>query len=554
MNSPLTVDIGSEGGVLGSMILDRETIPVVRGVIGDQFFFSKVEHQILYGAICEIHETYNADAQWDLVLLRSELRMKGKLDAVGGVEYLVRICESLPTTANAEYYAKCVRAAYRRKQIADMGASIGNCATEPSNLREIVNTALSDLQAECIAVPPFGAEYLQRGHALHFRCRHREARGMRIDVMSVLRGVAPFEALWRRRTTVEAEEEMGIELLALPDLVQAKKTQRDKDWPMIRRLDALRTMLDGDAVKEMDLLLGRLSGLRAQWGKERPVYEKDGLAVFLAPNKPVFAADVPLSFDVTFRNVSSKDFTLLTAPTLLDRWDLQISGAQGDKRYRVVRVAIDRLDKIPGPLVLKAGESSQFQLGVGYYHACLLVGEEPSVTTTLTHLPPGSYTLVASHTCHRATKNVEIAKLPPLWVGEILARPVSFESADKTAVSSVQDRTDATTGQVAAIDGKDERPAEGKMKTSLKGWELYIWQDHGNIYSSLLVGTNRLKTDEEISQAAVKGLDAIKPRLDELKGDQYVSVLGRNRNERAPEDQAKVITEYCRKIGLETLP
>ena len=27
-----------------------------------------------------------------------------------------------------------------------------------------------------------------------------------------------------------------IDLMCLPDLVQAKKTQRDKDWPMIRRL------------------------------------------------------------------------------------------------------------------------------------------------------------------------------------------------------------------------------------------------------------------------------------------------------------------------------
>jgi hypothetical protein len=40
--------------------------------------------------------------------------------------------------------------------------------------------------------------------------------------------------------------------------------------PMLRRLDALRTMLDGDAAKEMDLLPGRLSGLRAQWETEGP--------------------------------------------------------------------------------------------------------------------------------------------------------------------------------------------------------------------------------------------------------------------------------------------
>src|SRR5262249_26617791 len=50
-----------------------------------------------------------------------------------------------------------------------------------------------------------------------------------------LRGVDDFEALWARRTSIETGGEM-IDLLSLPDLVRAKKTQRDKDWPMIARL------------------------------------------------------------------------------------------------------------------------------------------------------------------------------------------------------------------------------------------------------------------------------------------------------------------------------
>jgi hypothetical protein len=37
------------------------------------------------------------------------------------------------------------------------------------------------------------------------------------------------------------------------------------DLGMIRRLEALRKCLEGDAAKKMDLLLGRLSGLKAQW-------------------------------------------------------------------------------------------------------------------------------------------------------------------------------------------------------------------------------------------------------------------------------------------------
>lgn len=96
--------------------------------------------------------------------------------------------------------------------------------------------ALADLQAEVIAVPPFTARYLRQGHAVHFRCHHPHAERMRVDVMAKMRGVDPFERLWRRRTTVELSGGSRCDLLSLPDLVQAKKTQRDKDWPMIRRL------------------------------------------------------------------------------------------------------------------------------------------------------------------------------------------------------------------------------------------------------------------------------------------------------------------------------
>jgi hypothetical protein len=106
---------------------------------------------------------------------------------------------------------------------------------DPENLDRLAAT-LDELQAECIAVPSFQREYLLRGHAVHFRCRHPDATGCRLDVMAVLRGVAPFPELWERRTTVELESVGRVELISLPDLVQAKKTQRDKDWPMIRRL------------------------------------------------------------------------------------------------------------------------------------------------------------------------------------------------------------------------------------------------------------------------------------------------------------------------------
>lgn len=87
-----------------------------------------------------------------------------------------------------------------------------------------------------IAVPPFELKYLRRVHAIYFRCENPDALGMRVDVMSQMRGVEGFSKLWGRRTTIALPDGSECDLLSLPDLVQAKKTQRDKDWPMIRRL------------------------------------------------------------------------------------------------------------------------------------------------------------------------------------------------------------------------------------------------------------------------------------------------------------------------------
>lgn len=99
-----------------------------------------------------------------------------------------------------------------------------------------LEAALRELQAECIAVPPFSADYLERGHAVHFRCHHPKAADMRVDVMAKLRGVEPFPVVWERRTTLTDNDGGNYILLSLPDLVLAKKTQRSKDWPMLQRL------------------------------------------------------------------------------------------------------------------------------------------------------------------------------------------------------------------------------------------------------------------------------------------------------------------------------
>ena len=111
-------------------------------------------------------------------------------------------------------------------------------------------------------------------------------------------------------------------------------------------------------------------------------------------------------------------------------------------------------------------------------------------------------------------------------------------------------RMDEFLVSIGYLEGKAAMLKVTGTKTSFKGWELYVVQRDGDTYFSLLEGTNRLKTDDEISKAAVKGIDAIKSKLDELKPGQEVFLSGNKLLTKPPKEQAAPVVEYGKKIGL----
>ena len=104
---------------------------------------------------------------------------------------------------------------------------------------ESLHQALQVLDAHRIAIPRFDPELLRKGHAVHFRCKSPIVEGLRIDVMTNLRNMLPFETLWERRTVIADDSGNTFDLLSIPDLVRSKKTQRSKDWPVIELLVAI---------------------------------------------------------------------------------------------------------------------------------------------------------------------------------------------------------------------------------------------------------------------------------------------------------------------------
>lgn len=94
---------------------------------------------------------------------------------------------------------------------------------------QCLRKALDALKAKLIYVPPLEASYLERGPACHFRCSAKDVQGLPIDVIAKLRGCDSFDNLWGRRKIEDLKGGISIDVIGLRDLVQSKKTQRDRD-------------------------------------------------------------------------------------------------------------------------------------------------------------------------------------------------------------------------------------------------------------------------------------------------------------------------------------
>ena len=115
--------------------------------------------------------------------------------------------------------------------------------------------------------------------------------------------------------------------------------------------------------------------------------------------------------------------------------------------------------------------------------------------------------------------------------------------------------------------------APSPLPHSMKGYELYSWQADDEWHFTLITGTNRLKSLEEITSGAdtvsadgwvrisVQGVDAVESLLRRLPEHEEIMWIGDLWLERAqvdpgsltlpPRETTDVIEAYCRQLGLE---
>ena len=91
-------DIEAEQAVIGSMLTDKDAVVTAIEVLKEEDFYRE-DNKLIYSAIVNL---YNKAEPIDIITLKSELTAMGKLEAVGGLEYIAELPDRVPTTANVE--------------------------------------------------------------------------------------------------------------------------------------------------------------------------------------------------------------------------------------------------------------------------------------------------------------------------------------------------------------------------------------------------------------------------------------------------------------------
>ncbi len=138
-------DITAEQSVLGGMLLSKDAIADVAEVVRGADFY-RPAHEMVFEAIVDL---YARGEPADAVTVAAELAKRGEIARIGGAPYLHTLISSVPTAANAGYYARIVRERAVLRRLVDAGTRIAQLgyATDGGDVDDLVNAAQAEVYA-----------------------------------------------------------------------------------------------------------------------------------------------------------------------------------------------------------------------------------------------------------------------------------------------------------------------------------------------------------------------------------------------------------------------
>ncbi|MFJ1753737.1 replicative DNA helicase [Kitasatospora sp. NPDC088134] len=184
-------DLAAEQSVLGGMLLSKDAIADVVEVLKPADYY-RPAHELIHGAILDL---YARGEPADPITVAGELTKRGELVRVGGASYLHTLVNSVPTAANAEYYAEIVHERAVLRRLVEAGTRIAGMGyAAEGDVDDIVNAAQAEIYA--VTEQRTNEDYAPLADIMEGALDEIEAIGSRSGQMSgVPTGFADFDAL-----------------------------------------------------------------------------------------------------------------------------------------------------------------------------------------------------------------------------------------------------------------------------------------------------------------------------------------------------------------------
>jgi replicative DNA helicase len=135
-------DLAAEQCVLGGMMLSKDAISDVLDVIKAPDYY-RPAHQLVHEVILDL---YGRGEPADAVTVAAELTRNGDIGRMGGAPYLHTLIASVPTAANAGYYARIVRERAILRRLVEVGTRIVQLGyTGDGDADELVDRAEAEI-------------------------------------------------------------------------------------------------------------------------------------------------------------------------------------------------------------------------------------------------------------------------------------------------------------------------------------------------------------------------------------------------------------------------
>ena len=137
-------DLAAEQSVLGGMMLSKDAIADVLEKLRPGDFY-RPAHQNVYDAVLDL---YARGEPADAVTVAAELDRRGLLRRMGGALYLHTLISTVPTAANAGYYAGIVAEKALLRRLVEAGTRVvqyGYAGAEGADVNEIVDRAQAEI-------------------------------------------------------------------------------------------------------------------------------------------------------------------------------------------------------------------------------------------------------------------------------------------------------------------------------------------------------------------------------------------------------------------------